>query len=235
MVKKDKLVDIVDFHSHILPGADHGSYSVSESEAQLDFAAEFGVKRVIATPHFYPSSNTVDKFLKQREESFGMLRRSLNENRPNIILGAEVLACRNIEKMPDLDKLFIEGTKTLLFELPFSGFDESYVDSVSNLVESGVDVVIAHADRYELSNVLKLVNVGARVQLNADSVCSFFKRRRIRCLWESGAVVALGSDIHNKNASAYKCFVKAISILSDHISYIKEESDKIWNLSLLKK
>lgn len=235
MGKCDNLIDLVDFHSHILPGADHGSYSVSESETQLDLAYQFGVRRIIATPHFYPNSHTVEDFLKRREQALGMLYRSFSEERPSVILGAEVLACRGIEKMPGLEKLFISGTHTLLFELPYSGFDEECVVSVSSLVKDGVDVVLAHADRYEINNVMKLVAAGARVQLNADSVCSFFKRRRCKPYLDGGHVVALGSDIHNRNISAYKHFSKAISILSKHISFIKEESDKVWERAFSKK
>ena len=231
----DKLIDIVDFHSHILPGADHGSYSVSESETQLDLAARYGVRRIIATPHFYPNSHTVDDFLQRREQAYSMLYRSFSEDRPSVILGAEVLACPGIEKMPGLEKLFVSGTETLLLELPFSGFDEGYITSVSSLVSDGVDVVIAHADRYDIKNVMKLIEVGARVQLNAESVCSFFKRRRVMPLLEGGHVVALGSDIHNRNVAAYKYFSKATSILSKHISFIKEESDKVWEKAFLKK
>ena len=44
--------DVVDFHTHILPGADHGSDSVETTLRQLEFARDAGVKRLIATSHF---------------------------------------------------------------------------------------------------------------------------------------------------------------------------------------
>ena len=60
---KNKDIDIIDFHSHILPGADHGSSSVETSLAQLNSAKNAGVTRLIATPHFYPHRHTLEKFL----------------------------------------------------------------------------------------------------------------------------------------------------------------------------
>ena len=52
-------LDIVDFHAHVLPCADHGSSSVSTSLSQLSYAKGAGVKRIIATPHFYPHKHTL--------------------------------------------------------------------------------------------------------------------------------------------------------------------------------
>ena len=63
-------IDIVDFHSHILPNADHGSDSLETSLKQLLLAKEFGVKRIIATPHFYPHRHTLQAFLARRNKAF---------------------------------------------------------------------------------------------------------------------------------------------------------------------
>ena len=99
--------DLVDFHSHILPGADHGSDSLDVSIAQLNLAKSAGVTRIIVTPHFYPHSHTVEKFLKRRNSSFKHLEASLGENMPEIRLGAEVLICKNLHKMERINELCI--------------------------------------------------------------------------------------------------------------------------------
>ena len=49
---------IIDFHAHILPGADHGSRDVKTTKAQLEMLAGAGVKAVVATPHFYPQKDS---------------------------------------------------------------------------------------------------------------------------------------------------------------------------------
>ena len=54
---------IVDFHSHILPRADHGSDSIETTQKQLQMIAEAGTEAVVATPHFYPDKDTPSAFL----------------------------------------------------------------------------------------------------------------------------------------------------------------------------
>ena len=41
-------IRITDFHSHVLPGADHGSDSVETSERQLELLNGAGIDRVVA-------------------------------------------------------------------------------------------------------------------------------------------------------------------------------------------
>ena len=66
--------EIIDFHSHILPGIDDGSRNVEESIALLRKEAEQGITHVIATPHFYPQHDTPERFLKRRNEAETVLR-----------------------------------------------------------------------------------------------------------------------------------------------------------------
>ena len=234
MAKSSLSFDIVDFHAHILPGADHGSYSVTESVKQLKMAAEFGIKRIVATPHFYPNAHTIPSFLERRETACKMLSPELFEDAPEISLGAEVLLCPGIERMPSLEKLFINETNTLLLEMPFSGVSDECVSSVSRLVKNGIDVILAHADRYDKETVEKMINVGARVQLNAAPICAIFARKRLKWLFDNRSVVAIGSDIHNLDRNAYKYFVKAVVALKDYAHFVKSESDKIFKASILK-
>ena len=218
--------DLVDFHSHVLPGADHGSSSVDTTQDQLRFAYEFGVSRVIATPHFYPTVHRVKDCIERREKAFSALK-AIGSS-VEVVLGAEVLICNQIENMPGLEKLFLSGTNTLLLELPFSDFQAEYCDSVYNLVNLGVDVVIAHADRYSPGNIEKLVDLGARLQLNADSLSRLFVKRHLLDWLKREIVVGLGSDIHGADRKAYASFSKVRSKFSDYLTNVKKESDKLF-------
>ena len=108
-----KSLDIVDFHSHILPGADHCSGSLETSIWQINSAIRHGVTRIIATPHFYPHRHRVDDFVYKRDEAFYKLEKHIPKG-VKIVLGAEVLICQGIENLPDIDKLFSSGTNCLL-------------------------------------------------------------------------------------------------------------------------
>lgn len=221
--------DIVDFHSHILPGADHGSDSLNVSVTQLNLAKSAGVTRIIVTPHFYPHIHTVEDFLKRRNSAFKCLKKSLKSEMAEIRLGAEVLLCENLDKMKSVEELCIFGTNTILVELPFSDHSDIHVDAVSGILKNGLDVVLAHADRYDKYDIEKYINLGVKLQLNASSLAKLVKSPHLFDWLQRDLVVALGSDIHGKDKKAYKNFLKAKSKLSDSISYVRDMSDKIWN------
>ena len=150
------------------------------------------------------------------------------DGRVQVKLGAEVLICPGIENMPDLEKLFIQGTKTLLLELPFAGYDEAFSTTVKELRARGVDVIMAHADRYDSRVVEHMLKAGARIQLNASSLVGLFRRKAVLDWLNNDLVVALGSDIHQMDKDAYKTFVGAISRISDKADLIKKETDIIF-------
>jgi protein-tyrosine phosphatase len=169
----------------------------------------------------------MDDFLKRREHAFKNLKPHIPEGM-QVKLGAEVLICEGIQNIPGIERLFVEGTRTLLLELPFHRYESYFDTAVKELIEQDIDVVIAHADRYDEEVVEKMLKAGARLQLNADSLDRFFKRRTLFEWVDNGDVIALGSDIHGKDEKAYKHFVRAISKVKTQAEYIKAESDKIF-------
>ena len=221
-------LDVVDFHAHVLPEADHGSNSVETSLKQMSLASSHGVKRIIATPHFYPHRHTLKAFLKRRNRAYLNLAEHLNDKTPEIRLGAEVLICENIEKLDGLKDLCILGTNILLLELPFVDFSDNFCVSVENLIASGYDIILAHADRYPYENIEKLVALGAKIQINANSIAAFFKNKAVYEWAERGLVVALGSDIHKADGGAYRKFEKAQQKFHKYMESIKRTSDEIW-------
>lgn len=221
---------IVDLHSHILPNADHGSSSVETSLFQLKSAKENGVERIFATPHFYPNIHTVEGFISKRNNAYLNLVSHL-DGLPEIKLGAEVLICNKIEKLPSLEKLFIAGTNVLLLELPFSYFDKSFVKSVKALVGNGVNVVLVHPDRYAFENVKSLIDVGARLQINASSIVTFTKNKHIFDWLDADLVLGLGSDIHERDKKAFSDLARAFDKISGRYDYVLKRSVDLWENS----
>ncbi len=221
------MIDLVDFHAHILPGADHGSARSSVSLEQLKMAMNCGVSKIIATPHFYPQKENADSFLARRSYSYQRLRSKLTEPHPEIILGAEVLICDNIEEMPMLSDLCIAGTNVLLLELPFTDFSKAYVSSVAILIEQGYNIVLAHADRYNPKNIDQLIAVGAKIQLNAEALSGFKIQSHILKWIAADVVYAIGSDIHGADKKAYKSFKKTIKKLKNEAEVIMQRSNEL--------
>ncbi len=204
---------IVDFHAHVLPAADHGSTGLTETKNQLALYRKAGVDTVVATPHFYPNSVSIDAFLSTVDAAAAALAELLatEEKSPRVLLGAEVLYCDNMHHMEDLERLCIRGTNVLLLELPLSDWSPVLFHTVRELSKR-VCVVLAHIDRYtrpHADELMQMIEDGALAQVNAYALGSFFERRRLAPFFGSGAVIALGSDLHNVDASAVKKLVDA--------------------------
>jgi protein-tyrosine phosphatase len=169
---------IIDFHAHVLPAADHGSMGILETKNQLAFYRKAGVDKVVATPHFYPNSVSIDQFLRTVDSAAAELTELLaaEEGNPRVLLGAEVLYCENMHHMDKLEKLCIRGTDVLLLELPLSEWSPALFHTVREL-NKRCRVVLAHIDRYTRFNfeeLWALVEAGVLVQINAFSLNSFF-------------------------------------------------------------
>ena len=211
---------LIDFHAHVIPWADHGSSSLETSLFQLSSAHNAGIDTVVATPHFYPQYENAERFIARRNDCYNHLKEQLTDSHAKVRLGAEVLICDNIESMPGLDTLCIEGTNVLLLELPFTDFSDSFVYSVKSLIKQGYTVVLAHADRYDSDNIDRLVYAGAKIQLNADSLSKLFVQGHLKEWIENDRVIAIGSDIHGSDEKAYKRFNKAIKRLGEKANFV---------------
>lgn len=203
----------LDYHAHILPGCDHGSDSLATSKAQLAMARTVGIRTICATPHFYPDKENVKTFLKRREATSDLLFSNLPDDAPEILLGAEVLICDGMERMRDLDKLCLQGTRELLLEMPFYPWQEATWDTLYRLhAREDVKLVIAHADRYSPADIEVLIAEGIPLQLNAECLTKPFHRRRYLSWIRKGYVSYIGSDIHGCG-NGYGAYAKAQKLI----------------------
>ncbi len=196
---------IIDFHSHILPGMDDGSASVEESLALLRMEAEQGIGHVVATPHFYPQRDTPEAFLKRRAEAEEILRSQLQgcTGLPRVSTGAEVYYFHGISHCDALEALTIQGTKSILIEMPAAPWEDAMYRELEALyARQGLLPVIAHVDRYlgrfrSHGVPERLCALPVLVQANG----SFFLKpstgsRALRML-KKDQIHLLGSDCHD--------------------------------------
>lgn len=223
-----------DFHTHLLPDIDcSGSPKVSVKLLKEIKAS--GVENVVLTPHFYPQHNSdVEEFLARRNKNIKKLKDEMEAEELSgidLFFGAEVLLCPKLEKMKGLEKLCFQNTNTILIEMPDLPWSETLFDSLRKIKNRlGLDIVIAHADRYGKYNAMYLINMGFKVQINADAVISFSMKRTVLNWVKNGYVYALGSDkhVHSDKASyVYKNFPKADKILSKYSDVINERSQAL--------
>lgn len=211
-------MNLTDFHSHILPEADHGSDSLDTSLNQLRLMAAAGIKRVVATPHFYPQRISVDGFLTMRDKCAALLGSAKDDDYPAVYLGAEVLVCPGLDHMPGLEKLCIKGTNVLLLEMPFFKWREEFYETVEKISEMDFQVVMAHIGRYPSASGLRLVNeADVRIQLNGEDMESHHGRKKAKMWIETGLVSAVGSDMHGTDKSYMKNYSKMAELAGENV------------------
>ena len=196
---------VVDFHSHILPGIDDGSKSVEESLQMLRMMAKQGITHVVATPHFYPQHDTPERFLRRRAEAEAALREAMaRENGlPKLSIGAEVYYFRGISDSDAIKELTVDRKRCILVEMPSTPWTETMYQELEALsVKRGLTPVIAHLDRYisrfHTHGIFRrLENLPVLVQANAEFFLSGKTASFAGRLLRDGYIHLLGSDCHN--------------------------------------
>lgn len=208
-------MQVIDFHSHILPGVDDGSRNTEESLAMLHLAGKQGVDLMISTSHFYARHDRPEKFLRRRNDAYKRLRNAIEASRreeklsgdyhhkiPEIILGAEVAYFDGISKADEIRQLTIEGTNLLLLEMPFGKWSESVMEDVEDLVfNSDMKIILAHLERFFMfpvnkKKIFELIELPLYVQVNAESLLHWRTRGKTIKLLDKKGIGLLGSDCH---------------------------------------
>ena len=118
----------------------------------------------------------------------------------------------------------------MLLEMPNVGaWNDRLIGTVESLMDKGIVIVLAHIDRYIRDyeeDIDRLLSMGAKAQINASSLIPFFSRRRLLPYLKSGAVWALGSDLHGVDEDAYHDFAALESKLGSEIyDYVMKKSE----------
>lgn len=196
---------MVDFHSHILPAIDDGSASLEESVKMLQTEAEQGIRKVIATPHFYAKHDSPERFLSRRKEAERRLREVLADHPglPEVHLGAEVYYFPGIGESELISGLTIDKTRCILLEMPHSVWTAKMFQDIENIyVKQGLIPIIAHIDRYIAP--FKTYGIPARleqlpvyVQANANFFLRPLTAGMAMRMLKMDQIHVLGSDCHN--------------------------------------
>lgn len=196
---------IVDFHSHVLPGVDDGSASVKESLAMLQMEADHGIHRVIATPHFYPQTDSPERFLARRHAAESRLKEAMTEqgNLPEIICGAEVYFFHGISDCDALPELTIGKNRYVLVEMPMIPWTQKMYAELEEIhAKRGITPIIAHVDRYlgmfnDHGIPKRLQDLPVLVQANASFFLRSGSRGKALRMLKRDQIHLLGSDCHS--------------------------------------
>lgn len=194
---------VIDFHCHVLPGIDDGSRNTKMSVEMLQQEYAQGVDIVVATPHFYPERDNLPHFLSKRAEARRKLENLDIPDIPHLRYGAEVAYFPGIGKAQDIDEaLCIEGTRTMLLEMPFAQWDSQTISDAEIFCSRGTAIVLAHVERYlpfqkDPAALQEILALPVFVQINAECLLSWQTKRKGIALFEEHTAHLLGSDAHN--------------------------------------
>lgn len=196
--------EIVDLHTHILPGMDDGSKSAEMSLEMLRALAQAGVTTVCGTSHYYANQNDTAHFCARRERAVEALRAAMpaGETLPRVLPAAEVAYFPHMEEHR-LERLCVEHTRTLLLEMPFAEWTDLQAETVATLaLDQKFRVILVHPERFCFSKgnrrkLERLVELPIGLQVNAASLMRWRTRKLSLELLELTDLPLLGSDCHN--------------------------------------
>lgn len=213
--------NLVEMHSHIIPGIDDGSQHIETSLKMIAKLQEQGAEKIVLTPHYYSDDISLDDFLRRRYNAFNALLKALPPGSPKLIPAAEVYISRYLFNNDNLKELCIGSSNYALIEHPFSAnFDENDYNRLMNLYyDYGIKPVLAHIERYrpliEDTYLLEeFIEMGALVQVNINSFVDAPRsvRKKLFKLLDTGHIHVIGSDCHNLDSRPpeYEKGIKAI-------------------------
>jgi protein-tyrosine phosphatase len=201
----DTLLEVIDLHSHILPGLDDGARNLEQSLAMARSMAADNVRVVAATPHVrfdYPT--TPGKML----DALARVRAAVLEAGIDIdVRGGGEIALDSLDRLDfkSLEQFGLGGNpRVVLLEYPYSAEPITLVATCVRLRGDGIVPVIAHPERNRSiqarpTQLEAVVQAGALVQLTAASVDGRLGRAPASCarqLLELELAHLIASDAH---------------------------------------
>ena len=203
-IKSGLLNDMVDVHSHILPGIDDGAGTYDEAVKSLRWLKSKGIHRIYLTPHImtdYPQ-NTRKYILEQFEIFNNKLENDGIEDIPKLKPGAEYMLEPAFEKYKT-EELLTYADRHVLVETSYITPPIGYLSILEKLMEDGYSPVLAHPERYiymDMKDYKHLNKEGILFQLNFLSMTGAYghhaKEKALQLL-NDGLYKYAGSDFHH--------------------------------------
>lgn len=197
---------MIDLHTHLLPGLDDGSCSLSESIETLKMHHSQGCTTVVCTPHISPVYPNSESSIKQKYDE---LKEALSEASLDITIhyGAEYYGETLFEKIMNDEPLIFFNNKDasqryLLVEFPCRVTPLWLDKLIDRLAEYNISIVVAHPERY--GNYESFINVFDRYDclfvLNSSSILgeegTRVKNNAFSFISHHGSKIFWASDTH---------------------------------------
>ncbi|MFD2570792.1 tyrosine-protein phosphatase [Spirosoma soli] len=195
----------VDIHSHLIPNLDDGVSDPDEAVTCLKQLADWGIRKVITTPHvsrdWYPNTTTAI------QEGLAALQTIIAEHELPITVdvAAEYLLDDFFpDRLNTGDLLTFGAQRYLLIETGWSAPPLHLDDILFRIQTRGYTPVLAHPERYKYYHdnkqaLTQLRETGCRLQLNWMSLTGRYGssvEKQARHLLHEHSIDFIGSDMH---------------------------------------
>ncbi len=193
----------LDIHSHILCDIDDGAEDLSVSLALLSNIYNQGITDVVATPHFIPTSDNLEEFLENRQNSFLKLKEALKDTQhPNIHLGCELYYYSGLSYASSLEAFTIENSKYILLEPDYDLLNDKFFAELLRFKKLGYEPILAHIERYRTAKgfrkFVKFIKANRILtQVNATAFYNKKYTRLIKKLLREDLITFVASDTHS--------------------------------------
>ncbi|MBB5348088.1 hypothetical protein JWG42_16700 [Desulfoprunum benzoelyticum] len=199
--------EVIDIHSHILPGIDDGPATLDQSLALGRCYAELGIATVICTSHYIPGTAWAASAETVREKMAAVQQCFADHGVAVTLLpGMEIAFHRKLAARLERGELLaLAGSDRYLVEPAFGDPADELLAMLENLSGRGYAIILAHPERIpaiqEMGEKMAgfVLEHGVEIQLNAGSLLGRFgdaSRRTALGLIARGCVQYLGSDAH---------------------------------------
>lgn len=199
------ILNIADIHSHILPCVDDGARSLDIAKEMISIAYTENIRSIIVTPHYDGKyfNVTKDMVLRKKEELHAWLSKAYTDMR--IYPGCEMYYSHTAVELLGKGKIqTLAGSRYVLVEFAEDITSTFLKGGLQDIIYKGYCPILAHAERLlvlqrEFECVLLIKNMGAYIQVNADSIIShtgFWKNTVVKKMLSKRLIDFIATDAH---------------------------------------
>lgn len=200
---------LYDMHCHIVPHVDDGADNMEEALKMLKIEYAEGVRHIIITPHF--RKGMFETPLEKVQQQFEALRAKASDiggDGIDLYLGCEFHVNGSmVEMLRSKQVLTMAGSRYVLVEFSGSSDQTEVRKTLYSLISNGYKPIIAHIERYpkvrgDLDFIEEMVELGAMVQVNAESITGkegFGTKRFCAKLMKEDLLHFVGTDGHGSS------------------------------------
>ncbi len=200
--------NMVDLHTHILPGLDDGAGSWEDSLRMARLAVASGVRCMAATPHSCGHGEFDPGMARQVVQKVSAFQKQLLEQEIPLVLvpGMEILADEGMAALLRDGQLLPYGnTLNVLVEFRFDENPMRTLGLLEELTAAGYVPLVAHPERYPFVQrdpdlAADWLHLGCFLQVNHGSLLGRFGMEAAICarqMLQNGMVSAVASDAHS--------------------------------------